>query len=72
MMRHPAIHIAIIVLIAALLTLVARGCDGDHESEGHGDAQVSECSRQVVDDDGAATSRHERIGAEQLCAGATK
>ncbi|MDZ7754366.1 MAG: c-type cytochrome [Gammaproteobacteria bacterium] len=33
MMRHPAVHIALIVLIALVLTLVARGCDGDHESE---------------------------------------
>ena len=33
MMRHPAVHIALVVLAAVVLTLVARGCGSDHESE---------------------------------------
>lgn len=42
MMRHPAVHIALIVFIALVLTLVARGCDGDHESQLPDDQGVTE------------------------------
>lgn len=32
LMRHPAVHVALIVLIAAFLTLVGRGCSSDREA----------------------------------------